>query len=220
MNYTEKQIKLAGVMQTEWDSSDYGQDLEFQGEGIRHLKNASVFVENTGDCCEDLGDCELAAAACEVEKVELEQENADLREELDILEVISPVTYYDSTSCLHQHSPAFPCYNTTTTIQMYTSWVTGVSSSEWIVQRVDTVNGGPLSCLQGDGRFDVVRVSNGQIQNLTAGRNTRDVDTIALVVGEVYEVYVVFNNFGGRPECSRTTLLGSFTATSKGPVPI
>jgi hypothetical protein len=157
---------------------------------------------------------------CEAEKVVLEQENADLREELDILEVTSPVSYYDSASCLHQHSPAYPCYNTTTTIQMYTSWVIGASSSEWIVQRVDTVNGGPLSCLQGDGRFDVVRVSNGQIQNLTAGRNTRNVDTIALIVGEVYEVYVVFNNFGGRPECSRTTLLGSFTATSNGPVPI
>jgi len=79
-NYTEKQIKLAGLVQPDGGAREFEQGLDLQGEGIRVLENnRTIFEQNTGDCCEDLQTCELAVNACEAERVELEQENADLQ---------------------------------------------------------------------------------------------------------------------------------------------
>jgi hypothetical protein len=86
-NYTEKQIKLAGLVQPDGGAREFEQGLDLQGEGIRVLQNdRTIFEENTGDCCEDLQTCELAINACEAEKVELEQEISDLEDEIQDLE--------------------------------------------------------------------------------------------------------------------------------------
>ena len=85
-NYTEKQIKLAGLIQPDGGAREFEQGLDLQGEGIRVLQNdRTIFEENTGDCCEDLQTCELAFNACEAERIVLEQENQDLQEENDSL---------------------------------------------------------------------------------------------------------------------------------------
>lgn len=61
MNFTDKQIKLAGVIQPEGGAREFEQGLDLQGEGIRVLQNdRTIFEENTGDCSEDLQACELA----------------------------------------------------------------------------------------------------------------------------------------------------------------
>lgn len=89
MNYTDKQIKLAGVIQPEGGAREFEQGLDLQGEGVRVLQNDStIFEENTGDCCEDLQTCELAVNACEAERLndqividDLLTENGELTEE-------------------------------------------------------------------------------------------------------------------------------------------
>jgi hypothetical protein len=182
----------------------------------RYMDTIDDGEEEDVECCEDLQKCLVTAAVCEAEKVELEQENADLREELDILGVISPASYFDTTSCT---AVSGNCEGVTSTISIYGSWVSGVSSSKWLIQSIDTRDG-PVGCQNGQGSFSIVRVSTGGSQSLSASRNTREQDTINLIVGETYEVYSKFINFSGQPECSSTNLLGSFTVTSKGPSPI
>jgi len=86
MNYTEKQIKLAGLIQPESGARELEQALDFQGEGIRVLGSSPVVEENTGDCCDDLLTCEAAASVCEAEKGDLEDEITDLEQEIADLE--------------------------------------------------------------------------------------------------------------------------------------
>jgi len=87
MNYTEQQIKLAGLLQPDGGSRDFGQDLEFQGEGIRSLgSNNAIFEENTGECCDDLLTCEILKGELIDENEALQGENDDLQEEIDELQ--------------------------------------------------------------------------------------------------------------------------------------
>jgi hypothetical protein len=225
MNYTESQIKLAGLVQPDGGAREFEQGLDLQGEGIRVLQNSStIFEENTGDCCEDLQTCEIAAGACEAEKEELEEENQDLQDENDILDVIAgQASYYASGSCTHPHTPQFTCFGVVNTIQVYTSWLEGSGSSKWLFESVNTNSyPTPSTCYIGDGWFVVRRVSNGFEQAINGAKNTRKIENIALQVGEVYEVYSRFTNWGSNtdPACDTKILLGSFTATSNGPVPI
>lgn len=84
MNYTDKQIKLAGFIQPEGGAREFEQALDFQGEGIRILGNGGGdFEENVGDCCEDLQTCELALNACDAENADLIEENKELQDFFD-----------------------------------------------------------------------------------------------------------------------------------------
>jgi len=78
MNYTEKQIKLAGVIQPEGGPRDFDDALDLQGEGVRILESPPFFEENTGDCCDDLSECEFEKGSLQQEIVDLESEVEDL----------------------------------------------------------------------------------------------------------------------------------------------
>ena len=83
MNYTDQQIKLAGLLQPESGPREYEAALDFQGEGVRVLSNNNeIFEENTGDCCEDLEDCEVSKSVLEQEVADLEEEIVDLEADL------------------------------------------------------------------------------------------------------------------------------------------
>jgi hypothetical protein len=102
-NYTESQIKLAGLVQPESGAREFEQGLDLQGEGIRVLQNdRTIFEENTGDCCEDLQTCELAFNACEAERIALEEENQELEEENEELKKIVDGTPGLCTSISYQ----------------------------------------------------------------------------------------------------------------------
>jgi len=85
-NYTERQIKLAGLIQPDNGHREFEQTLDFQGEGIRLFSPSATIEENTGDCCDEAQSCGVQLSACNAAKTELEQEISDLEDEIEDLE--------------------------------------------------------------------------------------------------------------------------------------